>query len=470
MKYVILIWLLIMWPISTVWAQAAPLDSLANRSRHYYNAQQADSIYAMAGEAFRKQIPQAQFKPIMAGLYQQLGHWQLIDRKSIDGGVAKYEATFEKALIDFYLSRDATGHIETFLFQPHQPDLPKRMGVLPTNNPLRTALDKQVDSLVQAYFNKYPAVGLCLGVWQNDSLFVYSYGETTKDNKQLPNANTLFEIGSISKTFTATMLADAVLRGNVKLDDPINRYLPDSIPALQKEGVPVSLKTLSNHSSGLPRLPTNLFSAKADMKNPYKHYDRQELMTYLKKAELKQKPGEKTEYSNLGVGLLGTILEIVTKQSYEQLLSERITKPLGLRNTTVTLTDDQKNRFAQGYNDKAEAVSAWDLHTLVGAGGIRSTVNDMIVYLKAELGNGPATPLTKAMTLTQQPTSTTNGQSVGLGWFKGPSGWHWHNGKTGGYSSYAGFYPERKQAIVVLTNSTVDTDAMSVALTKWLSK
>ena len=465
MRKIYLSAILLFISVITTLAQNAALDSLTRLSRKYHNTQQPDSLYALMGDAFQKQVPAAQFRQISQTLWTQLGEWQKADYKTTANGVAKYEATFAKAMLDFYISRDARGKIETFLFRPHQEEVPKA-AVLPVANPMRTALDKEVDGLARQYFAKQNGAGMSVGVIRNDSVFVYHYGETSKGSGQLPNGNTIYEIGSVSKTFTGTILADAVRRGLVKLSDPVSKYLPDSIPALQYAGKPVTLVQLANHTSGLPRLPDNLFTAKTNQTNPYKHYDRDALFSYLRKAKLK--PAGTYEYSNLGVGLLGTVLEIVNKQSYEQLLAAEIAKPLGLSQTKLNLAGGDIRQFAQGHDAGGHAVSSWEFQALAGAGGIRSTLSDMLLYVKAELAKGE-TPLGKDMQLTQQITYKGQ-QEVGLGWHKTRDGWYWHNGQTGGYSSFAGFSADKKAAIVVLTNSTAELDPTAWALAKWLTK
>ncbi|MFD1143937.1 serine hydrolase [Larkinella insperata] len=455
MNYLTFLLLLIAFSTVAQTPETVPLDSLTETSRQYFNRQQNDSLYALMGDAFHAQLSAAQFSQISQGLKAQLGTWQSAEHRSIKDGVARYKATFEKGLIDFFISRDKAGKVHTFLFRPYEADVPNKTEAVPTSNPLKTAFDKQVDAVAQAYIKKANTVGLSIGILRNDSLFTYGYGETARGNGRLPDANTLFEIGSISKTFTATLLADAIQRGLVKLEDPVNKYLPDSIPALQKDGIPVTLKTLANHTSGLPRLPTNLFTAATDMNNPYKHYDRPLLYAYLKKATLARQPGKEYEYSNLAVGLLGTILETVNKKTYEELIKERIAKPLGMTHTVLVLNEQDKKRFAQGNDAKGNPASSWEFQALAGAGALRSSVNDLVPYLKAELGKGPK-KLVEAMKTTQQTTFTNGNTAIGLGWHRRSEEvrpWLWHQGGTGGFVTYVAFNPSRQTAVVLLTNS-----------------
>lgn len=433
------------------------LDSLANKTRFYLNTKQPDSLYALMGKAFQQEIPVDPFRTITAGLARQLGSWEQNTFRAFNGSAIRYKATFANAPMDFYLSQDSTGHIQTFLFRNFEPDPPVTLPTVVNSNPLRTQLDRRVDSLARTFFAQQKVVGLSIGFLRNDSLFVFGYGETVRGNKIPPTADNLFEIGSISKTFTATLLADLVKRGKLDLTDAANQYLPDSIPMLQKDNKVVTLLTLGNHTSGLPRLPPNL-NLFANPINPYKSYDRVALFSFLKSAELTTPPGQTLAYSNLGVGLLGTILEMKTRQSYEALLKDRITKPLGMVHTTLTLSGSEKAQFVQGHDSERNPASSWEFQSLAGAGAIRSTVNDLMLYLKAQMGKAPRS-LTKAMQLTRQPTFSEKGRQIGLGWFIDNKGWYYHNGGTGGFTSFAGFSPQRQMAIVVLSNASARVDS-----------
>lgn len=426
------------------------LDSLADKARRYMNAQQTDSLYALMGQGFKREIPADQFQAVIANLRAQLGEWKRNVFRDYKGASIRYRALFANAPMDFYISQDSTGRIETFLFRNYEPNLPAVLPTVANNNPLRTRLDIKVDSLTRLFFAQNKMVGVSIGLLRNDSLFVYGYGETAKGGQTPPTADNLFEIGSISKTFTATLLADLVLRGRLKLDDPVNKYLPDSIPPLQKDGKPITLLSLSNHTSGLPRLPGNL--SLTNPANPYKSYDRTALFAFLKQAQVMSTPGEKLLYSNLGVGLLGTVLELRARQDYEALLNERLTKPLGMVNTIISVDDAHKSLSVQGHDAMGNPVSSWEFQALAGAGAIRSSVNDMVRYLKANLGTPPKS-VSKAIQLTQQTTFEDGPRAIGLGWFRDKNGLFNHNGGTGGFTSFVGFNPDQKIGIVILSNA-----------------
>ena len=274
------------------------------------------------------------------------------------------------------------------------------------------------------------------------------------------DANTMFEIGSITKVFTSTLLSEMVARGEVKLDDPISKYLPASVRAPSRNGKQITLRDLATQTSGLPRLPGNLRPATAA--NPYADYTVQHLYEFLSDYALPRDIGEKYEYSNLGVGLLGHVLALAGRQSYEALLRERVLVPLGMTDTGIQLTPAMKSRMAQGFNAEGTRVQPWDLPTLGGAGALRSTANDMLKFLAASLDSA-RTPLGKTMARTRIPQHDADrpGNSIGLGWHIVEvfgTTLTWHNGGTGGYRSFIGLDDSRDRGVIVMSNSTISPD------------
>ena len=326
-----------------------------------------------------------------------------------------------------------------------------------TDNPLKDPQDRLVDTLVQAAFTKGEAVGIVVGIIRSGQASIYSYGETVKGNNTLPNENTVYEIGSISKTFTGTLLALQVLRGKIKLDDPIGKYLPDSVPAPVFDGTPVTMVSLSNHSSGFPRLAPNMFSGALDMKNPYAQYSNEKLFRFVKNFKLQRRVGDKYEYSNVAAGLLGVLLARNAHTNFATLLEREITMPLQMKDTKVQLNGSMQSRFIQGYTKELAVQGPWDFQEIAGAGGIRSTMHDMLIYARANMSKQP-TMLEKAMALAHKPTY--EGESkVGLGWhyfMKDGRTWFVHNGQTGGYHSFIGVDAESGIAVVVLSNVSAD--------------
>jgi CubicO group peptidase (beta-lactamase class C family) len=338
-----------------------------------------------------------------------------------------------------------------------------------TSNPLKSDIDKKVDTLARQYIQKGNTVGLSIGVYKGGVTSAYNYGETARGNNNLPASNTIYEIGSITKTFTAALLAWYVNKGQIKLTDTITKYLPDSVassPALQG----ITVLTLSNHTSGLPSLPDNFYANSSDTINPYKDYNKEMMFAYLKNAKLVSVPGEKYAYSNLGVTLLGVILEKVSGKSYMQMVNDIITKPLQMNSTVLHVPPQMRTRFVATYNEAGKPTPPWNWDVFESTGGLRSTVSNMLTYAKANMDTTGTTALGKAFALTRQITFTKD-VKIGLNWHiivvNGVE-YYFHNGATDGSSSFLAYNIDRNIAIVILSNCGERVDAMGAKLLKAL--
>ncbi len=287
-----------------------------------------------------------------------------------------------------------------------------------------------------------------------------SFGKTapTADAKN-SDENTVFEIGSLTKVFTATLLAEAVRRGEVKLDDPLSKFLPANVKVPTRGGVEITLLDLATHTSALPRLPSNF--APKNIQNPYADYTVAQMYEFLSSYDLPRDSGTKYEYSNFGMTLLGHILSLRAKTSYEDLVKTRILKPLKMDDTTITLSPAQTARTAQGFDENGEAAALWDFGGLGSAGALRSTAKDLAKFVAANLGL-TKTDLSAAFAEARKPRREAGTKlKIGLGWHilaAATGAIVWHNGGTGGFRSFAGFDAERKKGIVLLTNSAESVD------------
>jgi len=298
---------------------------------------------------------------------------------------------------------------------------------------------------------------IVIGIVDKNGTHYFAFG-----NKSINGApadeHTIYEIGSISKVFTATLLAQQVLDGKLKLDDPVKKFLPDSVKVPSRNNVEITLGNLSDHTSSLPRMPTNF--APKNRGNPYADYTVAQLYSFLSGYTLTRDIGSAYEYSNLAQGLLGHILALNAGMPYEELMIKTIGKPLGMKETKITFDSKMKKNLAIGYNQGKE-VENWDLPTLAGAGAIRSSAFDMLKFLSANMGIMKS-KLLPAMNMTHQVRHNKAGDArVGLGWHivKGKNGdVIWHNGGTGGYRTFAGFVKETGTGVVVMTNSTTGAD------------
>ena len=298
-------------------------------------------------------------------------------------------------------------------------------------------------------------VGVTIGVVQRGVRKIITYGEAKPDS--------IFEIGSITKTFTGLILSQLVEQKKAKLDEPVRELLPAGTVA-KPAGAEITLLDLATQHSGLPRMPDNF--KPADAANPYADYRTANLYAFLGKAGVAKPKDAGYLYSNLGFGLLGQALAERAVMSYPELLKEEITGPLKMKETQIELSAEQKGRFLPGHDADLHPAHPWDLVALAGAGGIRSTAGDMLTYLEANLrpdkikpeaGFGGSATLSQAIK-DSLPLRTGIGprMSIALAWqFDIDSGVYWHNGETGGYSAYAFFSPLTDTAGVVLINAAI---------------
>ncbi len=296
-----------------------------------------------------------------------------------------------------------------------------------------------------------------LGIIQpgNSSAITAHAGGLSTAKAVPPDDRTLYEIGSITKVFTALLLADAVVRGEVTLDTPIARLLPADVALPDNAGERITLLMLATHTSGLPRIPAEISAI--NFTNPYAAYDESDLWKTLRRVKLDFEPGTKAGYSNLAAGLLGTLLARNAGTTYEQLLLTRIAQPLGMTDTVLTPSEEQRTRFAPAFTSAGLPWSHWEFQSLAGAGGIRSTTADMMRFAAAMLhpADTPA-PLAKAIELAWERQSLTatfvpGGQA--LGWMLAGDGkTRWHNGMTGGFHSALFINRELGAASLLLAN------------------
>jgi D-alanyl-D-alanine-carboxypeptidase/D-alanyl-D-alanine-endopeptidase len=370
-------------------------------------------------------------------------------------------------------------------------------------SPLTPELDASVEEVVDRAMRSRRRVGLAVGVLAGGEQRTWTRGRTgtgsgtgagagpsvgtgtgtgtgtgsgSADGGGTPDARTIFEIGSITKVFTALALADMAVRGLVGLDDPVREHLPPSVRLPAREGREITLAQLATHTSGLPRLPAGLpkLVFRDRPGGPYAGATEEVVLAGLAKTRQRRVSGQRFAYSNLGGGLLGLALARRAGSSYEALVRERICDRLGMADTRVEVPAVDRPRFAQGHSFwRARPVSAWDLAALAGAGGLRSTVSDMLVFLRANLGAAPA-ELAPAIELTHRIRfQASKRAAVGLGWLVAPLGagrapLYWHNGGTGGFRSFAGLVEADGTAVVVLSNSGRSVDRIGLRILKLL--
>ncbi len=285
--------------------------------------------------------------------------------------------------------------------------------------------------------------GVTVGVLEHGDRRVMAYGTAEPDS--------IFEIGSITKTFTGLVLARMVEQGRVRLKEPVRELLPPGTVA-KPAGDEITLLDLATQHSGLPQMPDNFNPI--DQRNPLADYRAANLYAYLHKRGVAKPRAAKFVYSNVGFGILGQALSNRAGIDYPNLVRDEVTGPLGMRDTGVSLSPEQRSRIIQGYDAAHLPVRMWDMDAMAGAGAIRSTASDMIAYLDAQLHPEKFGALQAALVESHQlRADVESGSRIALAWiYDTDTGTYWHNGATGGYSAYAFFQPKGDFAAVVLAN------------------
>lgn len=318
-------------------------------------------------------------------------------------------------------------------------------------------LDPAVRERAEALTRGGQHAGIVIAVIEGKDSAVYGFGRGNQDG--LPDADTVYEIGSVTKTMTGLLLAQAVVAGKVKLTEPVADLLPGYVMPGTKDRA-ITLRDLATHYSGLPRLPANL--APADLNDPYADYGDPQLRAFLAGHVMARASGAAFEYSNLGYGLLGTALAARAGQSYETLLQTQIAGPLGMRSTSSVMSPALRARLAPGHLADGKPAQHWQFQAITGAGAVLSTPRDMVAYLQSFMLKPDS-----AHTLALQPQQDLGGgKQIGLAWIRDQAkgqAFIWHNGQTGGYASFAGFTQEGQRGVVVLSNTSNTVDALGVA-------
>ncbi len=319
-------------------------------------------------------------------------------------------------------------------------------------------VDSVVNTAAGDFFKNSPqAVGLSVAVLINGKAHFYNYGSREKGGHQKPAADSLYAIASISKTFTGTLLAQAQLEGRASLKDDVRKFLPGEYPNLAFNGHPIRLQDLVNHLSGLPfnlpDVPGNRppFDGPTppDLQSRLDHYTRADFLADLHTVKLDRVPGETFSYSNVGAVLASLVLERIYGKPYEELVKQKIGAPLGMTDTTISLSASQRKRLMTGY-DEAGHATPYPQEMLLGAGALKSTTADMLKYAQWEMAESDP-----AVRLSHQATFTSKNYSAGLNWQMitvGDARRIWQEGDLPGFASICAVFPEAHLAIVTLVN------------------
>lgn len=330
----------------------------------------------------------------------------------------------------------------------------------------------------QAQLDRTMCVAMSAGVIYRGDTYVLGIGRKNIDSDVAPDADTVFEIGSITKVFTAAALASLVNEGQVNLDEPVASYLSGwKIP--ESNGRKITVGDLATHRSALPRMAdTQMSGAVLDnlllrgLVNPYRNGTAEYVRAFLAQYTLPRTPGDEDEYSNLGMGLLGYALSQKAGQPYPALIEQRVCSPLGMKDAAVHINAEQSKRLAQGYVGPLRLgplrvvfpMRTWDLgEGFQGCGAIKATVHDMLKFLRANI-DAPDGPLGRDLALVQQPKAEITGlqdRHIGLALISCKidgldDTLYWHNGGTGGYNSFMAISKKHRVGVVLLATGACD--------------
>jgi D-alanyl-D-alanine-carboxypeptidase/D-alanyl-D-alanine-endopeptidase len=325
---------------------------------------------------------------------------------------------------------------------------------------------QDVEAILKQRVEKKLTRGIAVALIAPDGkIEIVTAGHSGNASRAAVDGDTLFEIGSITKVFTATLLAQMVEEGKVKLDSKVRDVLPQRNWRTPGVG-DVTLLQLTTHTSGLPRLPDEwkfTSSMLLSIRNPYANYSLNDMWTYVQNKEHEAKNDYPSEYSNLGVGLLGEVLAEKEGVSFEALVERRILKPLGMTWSGVRTASVREAFLAVGHSTSLSPQPYWDIPSLQGAGALRSSVSEMAKFIHAQMRG----TLAGATATQAQRVKSSEQRGVGMGWAisrKHNDELLWHNGGTGGFRTFAGFSRVSGKGVVVLSNAAIDTDDIGLHL------
>ena len=319
---------------------------------------------------------------------------------------------------------------------------------------------------VSHYLQDFPdKTEFSVAIWENGKTAQIGLRKENGQIIQVDNFDRLFEIGSITKTFTANLVMQQMETGNIDLQTPIQQYLPVKIAKDTFKGHTITLEHLLTHTSGLSNGPDSytlpyIKALICSPKNPNKYFKAKHYHRYLQKFELDYIPGTEWNYNNSAYALLGSIVERQSGMSWAEMTEKYIFTPLEMNDSDVSITKENKKKLVPGITSKGKKSKPWDMNFINPAGSIKSTLNDMLKYALAEIEISPSyfqeaqNPVDYRVKMPEG--KLWNGNANGLGW------WHnledknhpfmWHAGSTGGYTSFVGFSHQANRAVVVLSN------------------
>lgn len=425
-------------------AQSDSQNLVVQSFQLHFNEGKYELIFENFSQEMKQALPLEGTKQFLTDLKNQAGKIDSLEFLNFQqGSYAVYKTNFEKAILTINISLDNQNKINGLFIKPYE-------NSTQTGKKTLDELDGYPEEIRSIIFEKTKDLPnqarLSIAIIENGE--VKNYGVKKIEDKIVPDENhaNLYEIGSITKVFTSSVLASLVLKNQLELKDEINPYFDFQF----KNGEKITFESLSNHTSGLPRLPENLDLSIAE--NPYKAYGQKELEAYLRNLiDQKKETYGKYAYSNLGAGLLGYSLGLYQKTSFHVLLQKEIFEKYGM-NQSYASSENLGDRLVKGLNYDGNDAANWDFDVLFGGGGVISSTQDLAKFALAQFN-----PSNLELELTRQPTHLISENSaIGLGWHiltsKNKINTYWHNGGTGGYSSCIVLNVDQEKAVIVLSN------------------
>jgi len=415
-----------------------------------YNDEDYQSVFELFSAEMKIALPKKRLKNFLKNLNSNAGKISENDFLRTESNVVIYKLTFENWVSQYSFSFNDENEIsDVFYFDDFQePALPKSaIYGLPENEKI---ISETQSELIFEKTKQFPnSSELSLAFINGDNINYFGVIRQNDSIIYINNSQHVFEIGSITKLFTANLLAKAVVDNRIKFDENINDYLRIRI----NKNTKISFKSLANHTSGLPRMPTNFDDQIIDPENPYRNYDQSHLEDYLKNfLKLDKKAIGTPSYSNLGYGILGYTISKIYEMSYEDLMEQFIFSKYEM-NSSFLNADKVDNRLVKGLDKKGDVTSNWDLSAMTSAGGILSNVEDLVKFGTAQFDDSNID-----LNLLKNKTAEINEKiDIGIGWHiinseKSENKWHWHNGGTGGYSSSMALDFKNKTGVIILSN------------------
>lgn len=447
--------------ISLLWASqqgyAQNADAFWKRFQKLYNEDKFAEIYNLLSPSFQEEMSLEQHIALFKnGISQSAGKMNGAVLLKAEEDAGTYLLTFSKMKLEVLLMLDKEEKVQGWLWKPYKEQKKQAINVQYVN-PLKNKTDSTIDREARKYLEQNPMAKLSFAIVQPGKTDHYYYAAG-----QLPDTQSVYELGSITKTYIGWLVAQAVIEGKLDPNADIRRYLKGTYKNLEREGQAIQVRHLLNHSSGLPRLPENLLQLATDQDNPYKTYGDEQLLKSLKSIKLSRNPGVQSVYSNYGYSILGYILEQVYQQPLEQLLNLKLQTVLKLD----SISFKPGPALIQGYDENHAPVPAWEFQVMAGAGAIKTTLKATAAFLQEQIAAED-----KGIRLSQLVIDQSIEPQTAYAWQvnalkKQEDTVIWHNGMTGGFSSFYGFFKQKKIGLVVLSNVAQPVDAYAGEILK----